>query len=207
MKVWKVADLAQANVETIVLRDKRERIIKELSGTQMALLYAVQVAMEEAAELNATLYLLEGKDPNAFATIGKENEDDPEEHYVMGINFAMLDLLGLDMDAAAAIIGHELAHLKLKHIDEKKEAQKRNPNNTGMFSAAATKYTRDNERESDYLGVIWAVEAGYDPLGAVRLHEQLYKLAKRRPGSFGGSHPSSIERITVLKSLARRFSR
>ena len=31
-----------------------------------------------------------------------------------------------------------------------------------------TKYSRDNEREADYLGAIWAVEAGYDPQGAVR---------------------------------------
>ena len=74
------------------------------------------------------------------------------------------------------------------------------------FSASATKYTRDNERESDYLGAIWSVEAGYDPAGAVRVHEKLYKVNKRHSG-FSGSHPSSIERLTILKSLVRRLSK
>ena len=116
----------------------------------------------------------------------------------------MLEMIGMDADAAAGIIGHELAHLKLNHMEERKEAIKNS--STTTFSASATKYTRDNERESDYLGAIWAVEAGYDPAGAVRVHEKLYKVSKRHVG-FSGSHPSSIERITILKSLVRRLSR
>ena len=206
-QVLKLEELAQAYAEEIVIRDKRGRQVKTLSGRQMALLYAVYVAMREAAELHAEFYILSGENPNAFATVGKINEDDDEESNIIGINFAMLDLIGMDMDAAAAIIGHELAHLKLKHIDVAKEKARNPAGHTGLFSAAATKYTRDHERESDYLGVVWAIEAGYDPQGAVRVHEQLYKLSRRRPGGFSGSHPSSIERITVLKSLVRRLSR
>ena len=34
---------------------------------------------------------------------------------VVGINFAMLDFLGTDVHMAAALIGHELAHIKLEH--------------------------------------------------------------------------------------------
>ena len=76
-----------------------------------------------------------------------------------------------------------------------------------MRTAANTKYSRDNEREADYLGAIWAVEAGYDPQGAVRLQELVYKKTRHLSGGFSGSHPSPIERITKLKSLARRLSR
>ena len=121
---------------------------------------------------------------------------------IIGINFGMLDLLGLDVHMAAALIGHELGHLKLDHGKDHKNRRR-----TDMQTAANTKYSRDNEREADYLGAIWAVEAGYDPQGAVRLQELVYKKTKHLSGGFSGSHPSSIERITKLKSLARRLSR
>ena len=199
MKVWKVKDLAMSGAEKIELRDEREKLIRILDGRQMALLYAVEAGIEEAANLHADFYIVDEEPPNAFATIGKDGE------YLIAFTFGMLDMVGRDVDVAAAIIGHELAHLKLKHVEAKKEAQKSGSPSTS-FSAAATKYTRDAERDSDYLGVIWAIEAGYDPEGAVRAHEALYKIGKRRGGSFTGSHPSSIGRITVLKSLVRRLS-
>ena len=107
---------------------------------------------------------------------------------------------------AAALIGHELAHIKLKHgeISKKNIALIQGKD----FSAANTRYSRDNERDADYLGVIWAVEAGYNPDGAVALQEALYKVFKRTNISgFNVSHPSTIERLTILKSLARRLKR
>lgn len=195
---WKVRDLVAAPVASIELRDRREKLLRVIDVRQLVYIYSVMSAIQEAAEHTAELYIMPGDSPNAFAGQGRAGEN------IVGINFAMLDLLGYDVHAAAAILGHELGHLKLNHGEDVKRAQTRPPDS--IFSAADTRYSRDNEREADYLGMIWAVEAGYDPEGAVRVHEQLYKLAKTRPGSFGGSHPSSIERITVLKSMARRLS-
>lgn len=202
-RAWRVRDLATAPMEKIKLTDPRDRVVGTVETKQMLLMYSAMTAIEEAAEINAELFVVEGKGPNAFATITKLSKDgDPQN--MVGFTFGMLELIGMDVDAAAAIIGHELAHLKLKHIDEKIEAMENSSQTT--FSASATKYTRDNERESDYLGAIWSVEAGYDPAGAVRVHEKLYKVNKRYPG-FSGSHPSSIERLTILKSLVRRLSK
>ncbi len=195
---WRIRDIASAPAANVELSDKRNRVIGTVETKQMLLVYAAMTAIAEVAEINAELFIVEGKDPNAFATVGKEEQN------IIGFTFGMLDMIGMDVDAAAAIIGHELAHLKLNHIEEKKDAIENT--STTTFTAAATKYTRDNERESDYLGAIWSVEAGYDPAGAVRVHEKLYKLSKRRVG-FSGSHPSSIERITILKSIVRRLSR
>lgn len=195
---WRIRDLASAPVARIELRDARSRLVGTVETKQMLLVYAAMAAIQQAAELNAELFVVEGKEPNAFATLGKEGEN------VIGFTFGMLDMIGMDNDAAAAIIGHELAHLKLNHMEERKEAIQNS--STTTFTAAATKYTRDNEREADYLGAVWAVEAGYDPEGAVRVHEKLYKLSKRQVG-FSGSHPSSIERLTILKSLVRRMSK
>ena len=195
---WRIRDIASAPVERVKLRDSRDRVIGTIETKQLLLIYSAMTAIQEAAEIDAELFVVQGKEPNAFATIGKEEQN------VIGFTFGMLEMIGMDADAAAGIIGHELAHLKLNHMEQRKEAIKNS--STTTFSASATKYTRDNERQSDYLGAIWAVEAGYDPAGAVRVHEKLYKLSKRHVG-FSGSHPSSIERITILKSLVRRLSR
>ncbi|MFT5131629.1 MAG: putative Zn-dependent protease [Gammaproteobacteria bacterium] len=199
---WRIRDLASAPLEKVELRGPKNKVFGTVETKQMLLVYSAMTAIMEIAELNAELFVVEGKAPNAFATIGLDEQKN--EQNVIGFTFGMLDMIGMDVDAAAAIIGHELAHLKLKHIEERKEAIKNS--STTTFSASSTKYTRDNERESDYLGAIWAVEAGYDPGGAVRVHEKLYKLSKRQVG-FSGSHPSSIERITILKSLVRRLSK
>lgn len=195
---WKVRDLVRAPQAIVELRDQRERVIARLDVRQLVYIYSVMSGIEEAAEISADLYVVAGNAPNAFAGHGGAGEN------IVGVNFGMLDLIGNDVHAAAAILGHELAHLKLNHDEDAQKARARS--GSSVFSAAGTKYSRDNEREADYLGIIWAIEAGYDPEGAVRAHEQLYKLSKLQGGSFGGSHPSSIERITVLKSMVRRLA-
>ncbi len=233
---WRIEDLARTNAETIELRDNKNRMLKRIDVKQMIYLYSVMQAIEEVSELRSELIITDGKQPNAFATKGmaqltpvdgdggdgvEENSGDTKivlqgesiedakpideenavEINIVGINFAMLDLLGLDVHMAAALFGHELGHLKLNHGEDHKTKRR-----TDILTASNTKYSRDNEREADYLGSIWAVEAGYAPAGAVRLQELIYKKTKHLPGGFSGSHPSSIERITKLKSLARRLS-
>ncbi len=137
---------------------------------------------------------------------GKVAEDDEAvEINLIGINFAMLDMLGDDMHMAAALIGHELGHIVLDHGEEARQKSRRTA--SSWRTAEATRYSRENEREADYIGTVWMVEAGFEPQAAVRLQELLYKSQKHRQGGFVGTHPSSTERIAILKSLARRLSR
>lgn len=217
---WNVRDIISADGDTIELRAKNNRLIKKVSATQMRILYAVKSSIEAVAELSTELIIVDGKQPNAFATTASNGVN------VIGINFAMLDILELDVHAAAALIGHEMAHLKLDHGAENAKARA----GGGMMkilggvalsslgvpaaglisditvSAITTKYSRDNENEADYLGAIWAVEADYEPDGAARLHESMYELSRHRPSPFLSSHPSGPERIADLKALARRLS-
>jgi len=64
--------------------------------------------------LNPDVVLIPGKMPNAFAGRTKEGKA------VVGVNPAMLELTGSDRDMTAVVVGHELAHLQLKHSDEGK---------------------------------------------------------------------------------------
>jgi len=196
---WQVSELARSPVEKIKLRNEQDRLIKTVSAKQMVYLYAAMRSIAEASEINAEFIIVDGDLANAFAGSMEEGQN------FIAINFAMLEILGTNLDMAAALIGHELAHIKLNHGEISKRNKEQNRGKE--FSVANTRYSRDNEREADYLGAIWAVEAGYDPKGAVALQEALYAQSKKiLSTSFNVSHPSSIERITVLKSLVRRLT-
>ena len=116
-----------------------------------------------------------------------------------------------DDDELAVIMGHELAHLTLKHL----------PKNismaalcgtlgglTGPFAPLATQalyapYSRKNEREADYIGLIYAHSAGYDLKKGAELWKRFaLEIPKSRSKSFLRSHPSSPERILRVKKVA-----
>ncbi|MFQ5661146.1 MAG: M48 family metalloprotease [Gammaproteobacteria bacterium] len=218
---WDVKELAKSNDNQVELRDRRGTLVKRVDTQQIRYLYTVKTSMERVAEIQTKLVIVDGKQPNAFAAKGNGGEN------IVAINVAMLDVLGMDIHAAAALIGHELAHLRLKHGEHRKVQASSTEFMkilggaalTGMgipagqlisnltFTAINTKYSRDDEREADYLGAIWAVEAGYEVDGAVRLQEEVYRQSRSSPVPFLSSHPSGPERIATLKSLARRLSR
>ncbi len=173
--------------------------------------------ISRAAELDARLLLIRGSEPNAFA--GPINGVK-----TVGVNFAMVTLVGYNSDQWAALLGHELAHLKLEHVT--KNLMRRIPiailqeivrSNTAdpttqlgvdlLAQLVNTHFSRDQERESDYLGAIWAIEAGYSAFGAAELHQRMYE---KRGGSlvlpFLTSHPTGPERIETLKALAVRLT-
>ena len=221
--VWDVEYLAgdyqnpMVYSEEIILRDQRERAIKRVTSMQIETMLKVMQQINRAAELNVRLYVVEGDAPNAYAA-------DYDDEAGVFVNFGLMDLIQVDADQWAALLGHEVAHIKLEHGD--KNEKRRVPIN--IFSAAvgglaktplaaqatqflttgiASKFSRDQERQSDYLGAIWAVEAGYDPYGAAALFEELSRQSLRLNIPFMSSHPSDKERIINLNNLAKRLDK
>ena len=115
-----------------------------------------------------------------------------------------------DDDELAIIMGHELAHLTSKHL----------PKNisvaalcgtlgglTGPFAPWTTQalyapYSRKNEREADYIGLIYAHNAGYDiEKGATLWKRFALEIPKSRSKSFLRSHPASPERILRVRKV------
>jgi hypothetical protein len=115
-----------------------------------------------------------------------------------------------DDDELAIIMGHELAHLTAKHL----------PKNirmaalcgtlgcvTGPFAPLTAKalyapYSRGNEREADYMGLIYAHNAGYDIEKGVALWKRFaLEIPKSRSKSFLRTHPASPERILRVKMV------
>ncbi|MGB8325554.1 MAG: M48 family metallopeptidase, partial [Candidatus Acidiferrum sp.] len=69
------------------------------------------------------------------------------------------------------------------------------------------KFSRDDEREADYLGIQYMYKAGYDPNSYVTFFERIQADEKRRPGSIPrlfSTHPPTPERIELAqKEIAR----
>src|SRR6266403_4142479 len=69
------------------------------------------------------------------------------------------------------------------------------------------KFSRDAEREADFLGLQYMYKAGYDPNSYVTFFERIQADEKRRPGTipqFFSTHPPTPERIeNTQKEIAR----
>ncbi|MFY7998565.1 MAG: M48 family metalloprotease [Candidatus Kapaibacteriota bacterium] len=124
----------------------------------------------------------------------------------------------------AGVMGHEIAHVLARHSAERMAKQEltqglsgaavlatydpSNPRSMGTAQVAmmignlvTMKFGRDDELESDNLGVRFMAEAGYDPRGMVRVMEVLASAGggSRQP-EFFSTHPNPDNRIARIKT-------
>ena len=67
-----------------------------------------------------------------------------------------------------------------------------------VVPVAFLKFSRDFEREADYLGIQYAYRAGYDPQATITFFEKIQALQKRKPGVVSkafSDHPQTPDRI------------
>ncbi len=136
-------------------------------------------------------------------------------------------LLTLDNEAElASLLGHELGHVNARHAAEQHAKGQLSSLLVAGLSAAAntqgaglgqlaqglgmlgqglllSKYSRDNEREADYLGNEYMVKAKYSTKGFVGLMEMLDSLHKENANAsqvLFSTHPMSSERLNAAVS-------
>lgn len=140
------------------------------------------------------------------------------------IQSGMLRLTRTDSDLAV-IIGHELAHANMGHIDKKRiNALLGGLGGAavdgvlllggiytgGTFSnqfehAGVLAYSVAFEREADYVGAYYATRAGYDISGA----ENFWRaVGQEDPKSmvYAGTHPTTPERFILLQRVAAEIA-
>lgn len=154
---------------------------------------------------------------NAFAL--------PGGHVFIGRG--LLDLMHSE-DALAAVLGHEIEHIDLRHCAERAqtEAELRNLGPVGALAGLPIEvfmagYSKDLELEADRDGTTLAVQAGYSPAGILQLFNEFEKLERRSdPGrtprspvdesaqlslqtltGYFHSHPPSTERADQVRRL------
>lgn len=158
--------------------------------------------------------VFEKSEANAFAMPGGK----------VGINSGLITLARGNEDEVAAVIGHEIAHIALRHSNKRMsqaigiglggvilETAMRNKSSTdrilarGAYGAGtavglALPYSRSNEREADHRGLYYAAMAGYDPRAAVTFWKKMKKTAGGRTPEFLSTHPDPGNRIEFLQS-------
>jgi len=70
------------------------------------------------------------------------------------------------------------------------------------------KFSRDQEREADFLGLQYMYKAGYDPNSYVAFFEKIQADERRRPGSIPkvfSTHPPTAERIKNIQNEIARL--
>lgn len=130
-------------------------------------------------------------------------------------------------DELAAVIGHEIAHALREHGRERMSqayVQQFGLQALAAFAgggavgAAATQGAglgsqlffalpngREQERESDRIGLELAARAGYNPDAAVTLWQKMSAGSKGAPPEFLSTHPASANRIADLKALSPKM--
>jgi hypothetical protein len=160
--------------------------------------------------------------PMSYVTDGSANAFTDGNKIV--INSGIVALARTDAELAV-IIGHELAHANLGHMDKQRQnallgaagglvvdaAFAAATINTGSAfrkafgHAGAMAFSVGFEREADYVGAYYAVRAGYDLTGAEEIWRALGQVS---PSSivFAKTHPTTPERFIQMRKVAAEIA-
>ena len=133
----------------------------------------------------------------------------------------ILTKLKLSDDEVAAVMGHEIAHALREHGREQMGKSLAtnglarvggalissifgvDPNLTDTVARygaqfLSLKYSRDDEREADLIGLDLAARAGYDPRAGIFLWQKMAALNKGAPPAWLSTHPGGADRIKQM---------
>ena len=168
---------------------------------------------QDATQWQWQVNLIDAKDVNAFCMPGGR----------IGFFTGILTSLKLTDDEVAAVMGHEIAHALREHSREKMAKQGLtnmgarvggallsgifgiDPGITGTLASygaqfAGLKFSRDDEREADLVGLDISSRAGYDPRAGIALWRKMAALDKRAPIEVFSTHPGGESRIQEMEA-------
>lgn len=163
--------------------------------------------------------------------VNVENNDELNAYCMPGgkimVYTGLIDKLKTTDDELAAVIGHEIAHALREHGRERMSqayVQQFGLQALGVLISSSASATvgnasmqaanmgsqlffalpngREQERESDRIGLELAARAGYNPDAAVTLWQKMDAQGGAKPPEFLSTHPASANRIAELRALA-----
>jgi predicted Zn-dependent protease len=207
-----LALLAQARQKGALVPENDPQVIRLREIARRIIPYATRWN-PEAANWKWQVNLLNSSQVNAFCMPGGR----------IAFYSGILASLKLTDDEAAAVMGHEIAHALREHARERAGKA----NTAGLFGriigagvAAYTgidpritdtaanmgsqlvvlKFSRDEEREADLIGLDLAARAGFDPRAGVALWRKMGALNKREPVALLSTHPGGEDRIAEIEN-------
>lgn len=140
------------------------------------------------------------------------------------ITYGLFDRLETE-GQLAGVLGHEIGHVIGRHGADQLSRQGLTQGiitgvavgSEGIGAAGATailakllnmKYGRDDELESDELGVRFMIRAGYDPTEMIRVQEILREASgPDRVPEFRSTHPDPENRIRKIEEAIEKYGR
>lgn len=138
----------------------------------------------------------------------------------------LIEKLNASDDELAAVIGHEIAHALREHGRERMSQAYLQQFSLQALAAVLTRggstvasnasmqaanmgtqlffalpNSREQERESDRIGLELAARAGYNPQAAITLWQKMQAQGGSKPPEFLSTHPANESRISELRAL------
>lgn len=163
---------------------------------------------------NWEVLVFKGSEVNAFALPGRK----------IGVYEGMFGVVANE-DQLAAIVGHEIGHLRAEHSQERMNAQVATgwgmralslilqvgeveyaaeiaaALGIGVEYGLVLPYSRRQELEADQLGLFLMVEAGFRPAEAVTLWQRMDVALGGRVPEFLATHPAPRSRIAEIEAM------
>jgi predicted Zn-dependent protease len=206
----------------IQLSDAGGVVVDKIRRSWVLHLVTVSQRMVQAYRLLLpTLVIVKQSEPNALVEIR-------HGQILLVVNTDMLRLLGDDEDLMAAVISHEVGHLRMGHwrhghplksifsVARLKAGSASDDHVVGSgrdakslstkFAADGSKFSsigfsQKQEHEVDSLSIRAMVTAGYDPAAMVRFW-RLMQAGDESTGSWLAEHPLNAERLHTMQSVA-----
>ncbi|MFQ5548870.1 MAG: M48 family metallopeptidase [Woeseia sp.] len=167
------------------------------------------------SDQNWELAIFDVKQVNAFAMPGGK----------VGVFSGLLDI-ATNQDQLATVVGHELAHVTARHVNER--ASRGGFTDAGIYVAAIVlgqghsglthtayeglrygaslglilPYERKQESEADVIGLEYMARAGFDPRESVELWKKMSEeKGDEKPPEFLSTHPADEKRIDALVAM------
>lgn len=199
--------LSQARAQGALAPDGHPQL-KRLHTIAKRLIPHTQVWNKRARNWKWQVNLIDSKQINAWCMPGGK----------IAFYTGILDQLELDDDETAMIMGHEMAHALREHA--RARLAKTQATGFGLSIAAqllglgslgdaaanlgtqllTLKYSRDDETESDLVGLEIAARGAYRPEASVSLWQKMQAASGNGSPSFLSTHPSGGNRIQDLQA-------
>lgn len=207
--------VSQAKEKKVLVADNHPQVIRLRAIANRIIPYAARWN-PAAANWQWQINLLNSSEVNAFCMPGGQ----------IAFYSGILTQLKLTDDEVAVVMGHEISHALREHAQA--QAGKANVAAVGSKVASAglsawlgvganltgsatdmaakgmmLKFSRDDEREADLIGLDLAARAGYDPRAGLVLWQKMAaqdKGGKSAQPAFLSTHPSGPERIGQMQA-------
>ena len=199
--------VAQAQQKGALVQENHPQVLRLRAIAKRIIPFATRWNAD-AAQWKWQVNLLNSKQVNAFCMPGGR----------IAFFTGILTSLKLTDDEVAAVMGHEIAHALREHGRERAAKSTAtgfvsriigagvaaytgiDPRLTDVATNAlgqmvVLKFSRDEEREADLIGLDLAARAGFDPRAGVALWRKMGALNQRAPVELLSTHPGGQDRI------------